>query len=216
MRKEKTTLGKARGSQGDGRESYRNARGIQAEARGQLGEEQGNVPATDFFFHIHIFCFPAVLQSCQRSCSTAARLLPVSERAARWRSAIAILKPTPSLQSQKHNLQYLLQADAHALAQEPFLQSKGSPSLPQDVRNTGRAPKPSAHAMEPPKLAAKHTFYFKNEQDQSMHPAAAEGCAASPGATLGLSSRCPPTAHFEAPQPCKKEQRARSSAVHFL
>lgn len=92
MRKERATLGKARGSQGDGRESYRNARGIQAEARGQLGEEQGNVPATDFFFHIHIFCFPTELQSCQRSCSTAARLLPVSERAAREQSAIAIHK----------------------------------------------------------------------------------------------------------------------------
>ena len=90
MRKERAALGKARGSQGDGRESYRNARGIQAEARGQLGEEQGNVPARDFCFHIHIFCFPTELQSCQRSCSTAARLLPVSERAAHEWGAIAI------------------------------------------------------------------------------------------------------------------------------
>ena len=83
MRKERAALGKAMGSQGNGRESYRNARGIQAEARGQLGEEQGDVPATDFFFHSHIFYFPTELQSCQTSCSTAARLMPGSERATR-------------------------------------------------------------------------------------------------------------------------------------
>ena len=83
MGKERATLGKARDNQEDGRESYRNARGIQAVARGQLGEEQGDVPATDFFFHSHIFYFPTELQSCQTSCSTAARLLPGSERAAR-------------------------------------------------------------------------------------------------------------------------------------
>ena len=83
MGKQRATLGKARDNQEDGRESYRNARGIQAEARGQLGEEQGDVPATDFFFHSHIFYFPTELQSCQTSCSTAVRLLPGSERAAR-------------------------------------------------------------------------------------------------------------------------------------
>ena len=49
-----------------------------------------------------------------------------------------------------------------------------------------------------------------------MHLAAGGGCAASPGATLGLSSCCPSTAHFEVPQPCKKEQRARSSAPLLL
>jgi len=41
MGKERATLGKAQGSQGDGRETYRNARGTRAEAWGQLGEEKG-------------------------------------------------------------------------------------------------------------------------------------------------------------------------------
>ena len=196
-----------------------NPTGTQGESRLRQGDSWGKNRGTSQQRTSSFTSTSSASQLCCKAARGAAVPLPDSCLCQKElhvsRVQLPFIKPTPSLQSQHHNLQYLLQADDHALAQEPFLQSKGSPSLPQDVRNTGRAPKPSAHAMEPPKLAAKHTFSFKNEQDQSMHPAAAEGCAASPGATLGLSSRCPPTAHFEAPQPCKKEQRARSSAGHF-
>lgn len=69
-----------------------------------------------------------------------------------------------------------------------------------------------------PRASIRETCYITRTQTapMTMHLAAGEGCAASPGAILGRSSRCPSTAHFGVPQPCKKEQRAKSSALHFL
>lgn len=55
--KGKGNLGENKGQPGGWKGHHRNARGIWAEAREQLGEEQGNVPATEFF-QIHIFYFP--------------------------------------------------------------------------------------------------------------------------------------------------------------